>query len=347
MSIKTKARDFWTTFQYHKKDIEKALDSNNQDEIKKWNDTIGNLCLDVAGCYCSLEKEDDFYILTFEPHRDKTSQIICVYLKKFVPSSLVDNWMIFDCIPPLCEKIFHFHFSFEEKNYTIDDLRVTFIETPKVKDSFSIVVCCEAFENMNQNEADGIAQTYCTSIFGDLINNAYVEKIICESEQREGYKYVAMRDAYDEIIEFMDIHEYRTYCDCTQIYSIYKLDENEISDEILKDRVLISTIQPLHFVNVMNHERSSLNQVNRLQGEVGYLVLSIPEFNETEAQRKRILEKELNDLLYDLGIARVCGSGIARKRIYFEVFIFDKEEFKKAIVKVVSKLNLPITYIAY
>ena len=26
---------------------------------------------------------------------------------------------------------------------------------------------------------------------------------------------------------------------------------------------------------------------------------------------------------------------------------FDKEEFKKAVVKVVSKLNLPITYLAY
>lgn len=64
-------------------------------------------------------------------------------------------------------------------------------------------------------------------------------------------------------------------------------------------------------------------------------------------KEKEFLKKELNDLLYDLGIARVCGSGIARKRIYFEVFIFDKEEFKKAIVKVVSKLNLPITYIAY
>ena len=65
------------------------------------------------------------------------------------------------------------------------------------------------------------------------------------------------------------------------------------------------------------------------------------------AQQKRVLEKELNDLLYELGIARVIGSGIAQKRVYFEVFIFDKEEFKKAVVKVVSKLNLPITYLAY
>ena len=134
---------------------------------------------------------------------------------------------------------------------------------------------------------------------------------------------------------------------CTQIYTVYKLDEDQVSDELLNDRILISTIQPLNFVEVMNHERTSLNQITRLQGEVGFLVLEIDEFNEEEAQRKRVLEKELNDLLYDLGIARICGSGIALKKIYFEVFIFDKEDFKKAIVKVVSNLKLPMTYIPY
>ena len=137
----------------------------------------------------------------------------------------------------------------------------------------------------------------------------------------------------------MELHNYKPYSDCTQIYTVYKLDEENTSDEILDDRILISTIHPMNFIEVMNNERRSLNQITRLQGEVGFLVLSIDEFNESVAEQKRVLEKELNDLLYELGIARVTGSGIAPKRVYFEMFIFDKEELavekiKKLIVEI-------------
>lgn len=347
MSIKSNALAFWKYFLKNQKEIESALESQDKDKIKLWNDRLGEECLKVAGCYLSIEREDDFNLLTFEPMRDKTSQIICVYLKKFAPKALVDTWIIFDCIPPLCDKINHYRFNIDEKDYTINDIEIGFIETPKVKDSFSVSLVCEAFENMNDNEKDIIGETYVQNVLGDLVLNSYVEKIECIPTKREDVKYVPMTSGYDEIIDFMELHNYKTYSDCTQIYTVYKLDEENTSNEVLEDRILISTIHPMNFIEVMNNERRSLNQITRLQGEVGFLVLSIDEFNETVAEQKRVLEKELNDLLYGLGIARVTGSGIAPKRVYFEVFIFDKEEFKKAVVKVVSKLNLPITYLAY
>lgn len=347
MSIKSNALAFWKYFLKNQKEIESALESQDKDKIKTWNDKLGEECLKVAGCYLSIEREDDFNLLTFEPMRDKTSQIICVYLKKFAPKALVDTWIIFDCIPPLCDKINHYRFNIDEKDYSIHDIEIGFIETPKVKDSFSVSLVCEAFENMNDNEKDILGETYVQNVLGDLVLNSYVEKIECIPYKREDVKYVPMIQGYDEIIDFMELHNYKTYSDCTQIYTVYKLDEENVSDEVFDDRILISTIHPMNFIEVMNNERRSLNQITRLQGEVGYLILSIDEFNESVATQKRVLEKELNDLLYDLGIARVTGSGIAKKRVYFEVFIFDKEEFKKAIVKVVSKLNLPITYLAY
>lgn len=347
MSIKSNALAFWKYFLKNQKDIENSLETQDKDKIKFWNDKLGEECLKVAGCYLSIEREDEFNLLTFEPMRDKTSQIICVYLKKFAPKALVDSWIIFDCIPPLCDKINHYRFNIDEKDYTIHDIEIGFIETPKVQDSFSVSLVCEAFENMNDNEKDIIGETYVQNVLGDLVLNSYVDKIECIPTKRDDVKYVPMIDGYDEIIDFMELHNYKTYSDCTQIYSVYKLDEDTVSDEVLEDRILISTIHPMNFIEVMNNERRSLNQITRLQGEVGYLILSIDEFNENVATQKRVLEKELNDLLYGLGIARVTGSGIAKKRVYFEVFIFDKEEFKKAIVKVVGKLNLPITYLAY
>ena len=347
MSIKTKVKDFWRYFLKNQNEIEQALTSQDSKKIKEWEEKLSDECVKASGCYLSLENDDNFHVLVFEPNKDKTSQIVCVYMKKFAPASLADNWMIFDCIPPLSEKIDHYRFRVDEKDYMIDDLSVTFIEIPKAKDSFIVSIACEAFDQMSQSDRDVIAETYVQHVLGDLILNCYVDHIECTSSLKEGYKYVPMKEAYDEIIEFMDLHHYRSYADCTQIYTVYKLNEDEISDEVLKDRVLISTIQPMNFVEVMNQERRSLNQINRLGGEVGYLILEIDQFNETEAQRKRVLEKELNDLLYELGIARITGSGVAAKRIYFEVFVFDKEEFKQAIVKVVGRLHLPMTYLVY
>lgn len=346
MSIKTNTKKFWTYFLKNQVAIETALNSNDQNEIKKWQDALGNECLKVAGCYCSIEKEDDLMILSFEPMKDKTSQIICVYLKKFAPKALADHWAIFDCIAPLNQKIYHYKFSIDDKDYTIDNIEIGFIEKAK-SESFIVHLVCEGFKNMNQNEKDVLGEMFVQHVLGDLVYNCYVDKIECSDTKKEDIKYLPLREGYDEVIDFMDLHQYKTYSDCTQIYTVYKLNEDQVSDELLKDRIIISTIQPLNFVEVMNQDRTSLNQITRLQGEVGFLVLEIEEFNEQEAQRKRVLEKELNDLLYSLGIARVCGSGIANRRIYFEVFIFDKEEFKKAIVKVVSRLSLKMTYVAY
>ena len=102
--------------------IEEALQANDSDQIKEWEKKLGDECLKTAGCYLSLEKDDELNLLVFEPMKDKTSQIICVYLKKFAPKTLSDNWIIFDCIPPLSEKIYHYRFQVEEKDYTIDDM---------------------------------------------------------------------------------------------------------------------------------------------------------------------------------------------------------------------------------
>ena len=194
MSIKSNALAFWKYFLKNQKEIESALESQDKDKIKFWNDKLGDECLKVAGCYLSIEREDDFNLLTFEPMRDKTSQIICVYLKKFAPKALVDSWIIFDCIPPLCDKINHYRFNIDEKDYTIHDIEIGFIETPKVKDSFSVSLVCEAFENMNDNEKDIIGETYVQNVLGDLVLNSYVEKNECSPVKKDFVKYVPMAE---------------------------------------------------------------------------------------------------------------------------------------------------------
>jgi hypothetical protein len=72
--------------------------------------------------------------------KDKTSQIICVYLKKFAPKSLVDNWIIFDCIPPLSEKIYHYKFNIDEKDYSIYDIEIG-TENVVIKMTFTSPTC--------------------------------------------------------------------------------------------------------------------------------------------------------------------------------------------------------------
>lgn len=346
MSIKQHVKEFWTYFLKNENQIRQALDLKDMKKIHEWNEKLGEQCLKTAGCYVSLEKDDEIYCLIFEPMKDKTSQIICLYLTKFAPKTLKD-WVLFDCIPPLNEKIFHYRFEVEDKTYSIEEMKIGFTETGKHNDTLDVSLVCEGFEKMNEHEKEVIAETFVQNVLGDLVLNCYVDNIECSAHEKEDIEYVALKDGYDVLIDFMDLHHYKTYSDCTQIYSVYKKDEAETGDELLDDRILISTIHPLNFVEVMNQERTSLNQITRLGGEVGFLVMDIDVFDEKTAYQKRVLEKELNELLYDLGIARICGSGVALKRIYFEVFIFDKEEFKQAVVKIVQRLNLEFKYIAY
>ena len=67
MSIKTNAKAFWTYFLKNKEKIEEALQANDSDQIKEWEKKLGDECLKTAGCYLSLEKDDELNLLVFEP----------------------------------------------------------------------------------------------------------------------------------------------------------------------------------------------------------------------------------------------------------------------------------------
>lgn len=344
MSVKSNVNEFWKFFVAHQREIERVVANGDMDQIKEMNQKVNNECVKACGCYCSLTQSDDFFELTFEPNDDKTSQLLCVYTKHFTPGVVKDSWIVNDCIPPMSEKADHLKFNVQDLVFGIEDLSVAFEIIEGVKESFVAHVNCSAFEWMEEKEAMMLCATFLQHTLGDVIVQTHLNGIEYSFEQDPRKKYVQMKDAYLEVLDVMEEHDFSVYTDCTQTYTIYKCDADQLTDEVLKDRVLVSTINPNLFVETMNHERYSCDELNRLGGEYGYLILEIEAFNEAEAQRKRILEKELNDLLLELGIARCIGSAIAQTRVYFEMMIFDKELFKKAMVKIVEQLKLPITY---
>lgn len=346
MSIKKKTIEFWKYFLKQNEQIKRVLDGQDQNEIKQMKDALNDKFIEFTGCYLDLSRNDDgFYECTFMPETDKTSQLVCLYLKKFVPASLIDEWMIHDCIPPMSDKAMNLFFKVEDLTFTVDDIQVAF-DVHKEHECVDIWVGCNAFEWMNEAERDTIALTFVKQMLGDVVYQSYVKDIKTSEKLKEDKMYISLESAYEVLLDLIEENNWKNYHDLMESYHVYKLDNEIDSVDLMKDRVLISTMYPGLFTEYNSKDRTCCNQVNRLGGEFGVLVYDIQQFDENENKKKHTLEKQLNDLMYDLGIARIIGSAVGKKHIYFEVMIYDKEDFKQACLKL-AKSGFMFQYIPY
>ena len=66
--------------------------------------------------------------------------------------------------------------------------------------------------------------------------------------------------------------------------------------------------------------------------------------DEKEAVVRQQLEKEINDLLYDISIARTMGGAVGVYYSYIDVAVFDIDGFKFALEKINEKMSFKIYY---
>ena len=66
--------------------------------------------------------------------------------------------------------------------------------------------------------------------------------------------------------------------------------------------------------------------------------------DEKEALVRQQLEKEINDLLYDISIARTMGGAVGVYYSYIDVAVFDIDGFKIALEKINEKMSFKIYY---
>ncbi len=346
-TIKTKTAKFWQLFMKQQQELETAL--TNQDKAKTGElvRILNDELLSLAGCYLEVEGgEDNFYECTLLSGEDKTAQILAVYIKKFAPDQVLDRWIINDCRPPLSEKGFTMRFDVRQLSYGVEDLKVSIdvLEEAKMVD---LHIYCPGFEWQEENERRALSEIYLEMMLGSLLMEGYVNSYECVEAMDTEREWVLMSDLYEQLSELVETKGWVQFKDPTQIYRAYKLDKEEINDQINHDKILITTCHPELFTEIMNNQRTVLDQFNRLGGEYGTLAVDHDGYTEEVVHQKKVLERELNDLLYSLGIARCIGSAVGTHHYYLDVAVFDRNDFKTALAKINQQLGFTLTYLPY
>lgn len=343
MSSKQNVKEFWISFLKHQKALEVALDEQNKENINEIVHSLNDQIIKTCGCYLDVSKDDgEFYECTFLPMKDKTSQLLAAYLKKFAPASIIDSWIINECIPPLSEKAFQMNFDVKDLVFGVNDFEVNVVVNEEAK-NFDLVFYCPAFEWMEDNECLSIVDSYLEYMIGSLMNEAYIQGFTCVINKELG-DWVSMIDLFETLNDIIQEKKWTEFHDITTIYTAYKIEKEELKEERNHDKVVIKTTHPLLFVESVNHERFALDQANRLGAEFGTLSYLHEGYEESIAFEKKQLEQELNDLLYPLGIARVIGGAIGLNYCYIDVMIFDRQDFKVALNKINEKMKFQLEY---
>lgn len=346
-TIKSKTKKFWQLFMKQQAELQAALSEAQKEKVNELVRILNDELLSLAGCFLEVEANgDDFYECTFLSGEDKSAQIICAYLKKFAPDCVLDHWIINDCQQPLSDKAFQTRFDVRDISYGVEDIKVCMhvLEAAKMVD---LDVYCPAFEWQDEKEKEAITAILLEMMIGTLQMEAHINSFTCVEKQEEGNEWFLLADLYEQLLELAESKKWPDYKDPTHIYRAYKLEKEDINEQVHHDKLLITTCHADLFVEIMNEQRLILDSFNRLGGEYGTLVYEHEGVNENLAHHKKQLERELNDLLYSLGIARCIGGALGTHYCYIDVAVFDRNDFKQALVKINEKLPVTFHYYPY
>ena len=142
----------------------------------------------------------------------------------------------------------------------------------------------------------------------------------------------------------LDVYKRQEYHDPLSIYTAYKLDEKPVSETLRNDRKLIVTTNAPLQEELMRKEDGMCRDFLALGGEYGFLYYEVLYEDEKEALVRQQLEKEINDLLYPMSIARTMGGAVGEYYSYIDIAVFDKDGFMIALEKINEHMNFKIYY---
>ncbi len=97
----------------------------------------------------------------------------------------------------------------------------------------------------------------------------------------------------------------------------------------------------------MNHETDSIQEAMRFGAQYGYLYYEITQEKEQIALVRQQLEKELQELLYPMSIARTIGGAIGTHYAYIDLIVFEQEALAILLEKINEHLSFPLYYQAF
>lgn len=343
ITIRNQAKRFWKTFELERKNLEKALLENNNEEISEIKKILGTYFEELCNCSIEINEEDGIFELTLLPELDKNAQIICELTKKIAPDSL-RNWVIHACLPPLSQKALNTLLRIENVEYSADDFRV-YYEIDEVSRCLNLELYCPAFAVMEANKALEIGYYMLELFIGEAAFEGYINQMnVIDKTSENLNSYITLSHFYECLLEIVEDKKWSVYNDPTAIYRVYQIDDYKISEDVRKDMKVIFTIHANLMNEVLNDEQHLSTQFFDFGGEFGYLYYQHEKNEVNDSIIRQSLEKNLNELLYPLGIARSIGGAIGTKYAYIDLAIFDKKAFVSALSKINEKLEIKLIY---
>lgn len=344
MDLKHRVQNFWKYFETIREEYEEALSAQDQDQILKFQKDCNEQLKDICGCKMETEFSDSgFYEMTFDCSLDKTSQYCCALLKKDAPKTMVENWIINAYRQPLSEKAMHMVFEADGKQYSGHQIKV-YYEIDEMNKCLHTKLFCEGFLPLNEVRRQEIASFMMELFIGVLEYEARIGSMEILEEDIDEENVCLLSNFYEDICDIIIEQDWLEYHDPTQIYSAYKLDDSLKSETLRKDMKLIVTTHPALQEELLNKEDFLCREFADRGGEFGYLYYIPEQEKEQIALVRQQLEKEINDLLYPMSIARTIGGAIGIHYAYIDVAVFDRYGFDIVLEKMKETLPFPIYY---
>lgn len=344
MNTKHRVQNFWKYFLEIRKHLETSLKEGNVEEyqhiLKDLNDKLQNIC----GCNMEVEISDTgFYEMTFDTAGNKTSQYCAALLKKDAPKEMAEDWIINSFIPPLSDKAMHTVLDIQGKQYTGADFKVYYTIDDESK-TLVLKVYCEGLKELDENRRQSLVAYMLELFIGELEFEARISHVVIIDHEIDEENVCLLPNLYEDICDIIIDRDWMEYHDPLSIYTAYKLDEKPVSETLRNDRKLIITTNPQLQEEVLNKCYDTCKEFRALGGEYGFLYYEILYHDEKEALVRQQLEKEINDLLYPMSIARTMGGAVGEYYSYIDIAIFDMDGFLIALEKINEKMTFTLYY---
>lgn len=353
MNAKQRIQNFWKYFETVQSDLETALRHEDIHDIAHVLDDLNQRLQHICGCKVEVEmSETGFYEMTFATGGDKTAQLCAAVLKKDAPKQMADNWIINAFRQPLSERAMHSVLEINGKQYTGADFKIYYTIIAETK-SIAIKVFCEGLQELEDRKRENVVAYMLELFVGELEFEARIGSVEILDEPSDEENICLLPNFYEDICDIIIDQEWMEYHDPLAIYMAYKLDEKPVSETLRNDMKLIVTTNPQLQEELLHKEYETCKDFIDKGGEYGYIYYEVlyddssKKEPEKEALVRRQLEKEINDLLYPMSIARTMGGAIGVYYSYIDIAVFDQDGFMTALAKINEKMNFKMYYKAF
>ena len=345
MYLKHRVQNFWKYFMLHKEEIEGALRNQDHHEVQHYVKDLNEQLKTISACGVEIDmSETGFFEMTFTPSGNKNAQFASALLKKDADASLSEDWIINAVRPPLSDRAMNTVLRIKDKQVTGANFMVyyTINQTSKTLDT---KVYCEELKELDDARKENLVAYMLELFIGELEFEARISSVeILDAPDEEAENYCLLPNLYEDLCDIIVDEDWVEYHDPLSIYMAYKLDEKPANETLRKDMKLIVTTNPQLQEEVLTDCYDMCKEFNDCGGCYGYLYYEKLYEDEKEALVRQQLEKEVNDLLYDMSIARTMGGAVGVYYSYIDVAVFDLDGFNIALEKINEKMNFKIYF---